>query len=78
MKRLVNNYNYSPTISVPAKGHVRLNDNKVRVSTNTSGFTNPRDLIARDIRELISLNKKCIRKWRPAMKSQGKYQKKIE
>ena len=78
MKRLVNNYNYnySPTISVPAKGHVRLNDNKVRVSTNTSGFTNPRDLIARDIRELrrvypdipnsalrelISLNKKMYK-----------------
>lgn len=63
MKRLVNNYNYnySPTISVPAKGHVRLNDNKVRISTNKSGFTNPRDLIARDIRELISLNKKMYK-----------------
>jgi RHS repeat-associated protein len=51
MKRLIPNYNYqnAPAILVPKVGHTK---GVGVVSTKTKGFTNARQVVARDIREL--------------------------
>ncbi len=53
MKKLVSNYEHStaPTILVPAVGHRFKGPNGI-VSRSTSGFTNARQVLARDIFEL--------------------------
>lgn len=54
MKRLVENYDYktAPAITVPRKGHTEILDGMGVVSRSTKGFENPRQLLARDIREM--------------------------
>lgn len=53
MRKLVEGYNYNsaPAILVPEVGHV-IKGPFGRVSTNTVGFTNARQVLARDIFEL--------------------------
>ena len=53
MKDLVPGYdpNTAPTILVPKVGHTIKGPNGI-VSRSTKGFTNPRDVVARDIKEL--------------------------
>ncbi|MCM3491190.1 hypothetical protein M3689_17965 [Alkalihalophilus marmarensis] len=53
MKKLVDNYdlNTAPAINVPKVGHTIKGPNGI-VSRSTKGIDNPRELLARDIREL--------------------------
>ncbi|WP_282022651.1 hypothetical protein [Priestia flexa] len=53
MKKLVDNYdlNTAPAINVPKVGHTIKGPNGI-VSRSTKGIDNPRQLLARDIREL--------------------------
>lgn len=55
MRKLVKNYNYNtaPAILVPSIGHTsKIPVSGSRISTNTKGISNARDLLARDIKEL--------------------------
>ena len=54
MKELVPGYNpnTAPAINVPIEGHMTKTTSGLRISTKTSGFTNARQVIARDIMEL--------------------------
>ncbi|PTY82445.1 hypothetical protein B5V91_19620, partial [Heyndrickxia sporothermodurans] len=53
MKKLVDNYdlNTEPAINVPKVGHTIKGPHGI-VSRSTKGIDNPRQLLARDIREL--------------------------
>ncbi|RCW39606.1 hypothetical protein, partial [Paenibacillus prosopidis] len=53
MKKLVKNYDFNtaPAINVPKLGHTRRGPNGI-VSRSTDGINSPRQLLARDIKEL--------------------------